>query len=215
MIWVRPYVVAGLGAAGVAIARHNPTHGPTIVGVAAAVALLAVLLRERGAALAALGVGAAAAFVSADGLGALLVTSGVVLSLDIAAADQRLVEWRHVIDAVIALPGLAGIAGSVAAQPSQRAVVLGVVTAAVIAVSVWRGRASTGNSILAVLGVVAAFVVTLAPDRIRAFDDLPVATVQAARSVAAGLAVFALVAVLAALPLGKSGRYFGAADSSD
>jgi hypothetical protein len=200
VIWLRPYVVAGLGAGGVAVARHNPENGPVILGVAAAVAILAVLLRERGAALAALGVGASAAFVSPDGLGALLVASGVVLTFDVAAADARLIEWRHVIDAVIALPGLAGIAGSVAAQPSHRAVALGVTAAVVVAGSAVRGRAGTGNSTLAVLGVVAAFVVTLAPDRIRAFDDLPVATVQAARSVAAGLAVFALAGVIAELP---------------
>lgn len=211
MIWLRPILVAALGAGGVALARNNPTDGPAIVGVAAGVALVAALLRERGAAVATLGVGAAAAFVSPDGLGPLLVATGVVLTLDAAAVDARLAEWRHVIDAVVALPALAGLAGSVAAQPSHRGVALGIATAAVIVCSAVRGPTSRGNSVLAMFGVAAACVITLAPDRIGAFDDLPVATVQAARSVAAGLAVFALVVVAGALPRGAGGRYLGAA----
>lgn len=206
----RAVVVAALGALGVAAARHYLTQAPAIVGAAGAVAVVAVIVREQGAAVAALGVGAAAAFVSPDGLGPLLVVSGVVVACDVGAADRRLAPWRHVVDAVIVLPAFAGLAGTVAAQPSHRGVALGIASGVVVAGSAWFGRTgrvetqkarerATTSSAVSVGGGLAAFVVTLAPDRLGALGDLPAPTVQAARSVTAGLAVFALVVVIAAL----------------
>jgi hypothetical protein len=206
VIWLRPFVVAALGAGGVAIARHNPTPAPAIVGVAAALALVAVLFRERGGAVAALGVGAAAAFVSPDGLGPLLVATGVVLACGIAEADAPLARWRDEIDALVALPALAGLAATVAAQPSNRGLVVAVTAAAAVAGSAWRGRAD-GDATLATVGGLAAFVLMIAPDQLDFFGDLPPATAHGARSVASGLAVFALVAVISELPSRPRGSY--------
>ena len=199
---LRPALVGLLGALGVTIARHNLTDGPLIVGVAAALAAGCVLLRERGAAVAALGIGAAGAFGAPDGLGPLLVATGAVLACDPASVDRRLAPWRDVLEAGISVPALAGLAGTVAAQPSVRGVALGAAAAAAVVATAWRGTTGSkaaGLLLVPGIGCAAAFAVALAPDRIEAFGDLPAATVQGARSIAAGLAVFALVLLVGAV----------------
>jgi len=194
-----PLVVAVVASAGVAIARHNPEKGAGIVAVAATVAVIAAVFGERGAALAAVGVGAAASFAVPNGIGPLLVLTGVVVSGDIGTIDRHVVRWRYVIDGLVALPALAGLAGTIAAQPSHRAVALGAATAAAIAVTMWRNRslvtARYAVSPVSYLAAPAAVLVVLAPDRLTALGDLPAASVTAARSVAAGLAVFVLAVV--------------------
>jgi hypothetical protein len=194
-----PLVVGVVASAGVSLARHNPDKGAAIVAAAAAVAVLAAVFGERGVAVAAIGVGAAASFPAPDGIGPLLVLTGVILTGDVGKVDGRLARWRYVIDAVVSVPALAGLAATIAAQPSQRAVALGASAAAGIAVTMWRNRsfddprlAVSPVSYLAALGAVA---VALAPDRLSALGDLPAATATAARSVAAGLAVFGLAVV--------------------
>jgi hypothetical protein len=126
-----------------------------------------------------------------------------VIACDVAAVDRRLDAWHDVIDATIALPALAGLAGAIAAQPSLRGVTLGVAAAAVVTGTAWRGAARqpapAGLMVEPGVGFLAAFVVALAPDRVAALGDLPAATIQASRSVAAGLAVFALVATFEAV----------------
>jgi hypothetical protein len=200
---LRPVGVGLVGAAGVAVARQNLEQGPVIIGIAVVLALACVYARERGGAVAALGVGAAGAFAAPDGLGPLLVVAGVVIACDVAAVDRRLTGWHDVIDAAIALPALAGLAGTVAAQPSQRGVVLGAAAGVAVLGSAWRGvsrqPAPHGLMLEPGVGLLAAFVIALAPERVAAFGDIPSATVQAARSVAAGLAVFALVALFEAV----------------
>jgi hypothetical protein len=200
---LRPVAVGVLGAAGVALARHNLERGPAIVGIAAGVALLCVLTRERGAAVAAIGIGAAGAFAAPDGIGPLLVAAGIVIACDVAAVDRRLDAWHDVLDAAIALPGLAGLAGTVAAQPSHRGVALGVAAGVAVLGTAWRGVARQpaphGLMLEPAVGLLAACVVALAPERIAALGDLPSATVQASRSIAAGFAVFALVAAVDAI----------------
>ena len=201
---LRPALIAAGGAVGVAVARDNPTDGAAITVIAAVLAVVAAALRERGVAVAALGIGAAASFVTPDGIGPLLVVTGVVLSCDVAGVDRRLVQWRDVIDAAIALPALAGLAGTVAAQPSYRGVALGVAAAGAVTASAWRGaRVRTGGpgdlAVLPGVALLAAFLLTLAPQRIDAFGRLPLATEQAANSLAAGFAVFVLIVALGAV----------------
>jgi hypothetical protein len=113
--------------------------------------------------------------------------------------DPHLARWRYVIDGVVCVPALGGLAATIAAQPSHRAVALGVVTAGAILITMWRNRAfvtARAVSPASYVAAAAALVVVLAPDRITALGDLPPATVTAARSVAAGLAVFVLAVVL-------------------
>lgn len=199
---VRPVLIALAGGFGVAVARDNLTAGPAIVAAAAAVGLLCVLGRERGAALAALGVGAAGAFAAPDGVGPLLVVGGVVVGCRPAAVDGRLVPWRDVLDAAVALPGLAGLAGTVAAQPSARGIVLGGAVAATVFLTAWRGTrppAIPELPLVAGFGLLGALAVAVAPDRLPLLGDLPSASVQASRSAAAGLGVFALVLLAGAV----------------
>ncbi|HUR78879.1 MAG TPA: hypothetical protein VMZ22_13100 [Acidimicrobiales bacterium] len=206
---LRPVLIAALGALGVTIARHNLTDGPLIVGVAAALAVSCAFFGERGAALGALGIGAAGAFAAPDGIGPLLVLTGVVVACDAAAVDRRLATWRDVIDAAIALPALAGLAGTVAAQPSARAMALGAASAVVVGVAVWRRRPATraaGLLVMPGLGCLGAFVVALAPDQLSALGDLPTATVQGARSLAAGFAVFVLALLVGVVQAERAGN---------
>lgn len=195
-----PLVVAVVASAGVSVARHNPDKGPGIVAVAAAVAVIAAVFGERGAALAAIGVGAAASFAAPDGVGPLLVLTGVVVTGDVGTVDRRLVRWRYVIDALISVPALAGFAATIAAQPSHRAVALGAAAAAAIAITMWRNRwrvkVRDAVSPVSYLAALAAVVVVLVPDRLTTLGDLAPASVTAARSVAAGLAVFVLAVVV-------------------
>jgi hypothetical protein len=194
-----PLVVAVVASAGIALARHNPDQGAGIVAVAAVVALVCAVLGERGAAIAAIGVGAAASFPAPDGLGPLLAVTGVVITGDIGLVDRHLVRWRYLIDALVCLPALGGLAGTIAAQPSQRAVALGAASGLAIAVTLWRNRTVKrprfAASPISYIAALAAIVVVLAPDRLTGLGDLPPATITAARSLAAGLAVFALVVV--------------------
>lgn len=198
-----PLLAAVVASAGVSLARHNPDKGAGIVAVAVTVAVVAALLGERGVALAAIGVGAAASFPAPDGIGPLLVLTGVVLTGDVGKVDRRLARWRYVVDGVVSVPALAGLAATIAAQPSQRAVALGAAAAAGIAVTMWRNRSFVAPRLavspVSYLAALAAVAVVLAPDRLHALGDLPAATITAARSVAAGLAVFALAVVADAL----------------
>jgi hypothetical protein len=195
-----PLGVAVVASAGVGMARHNPDRGAAVVAVVVAVAVACALLGERGAALAAIGVGAAASFPAPDGLGPLLVLTGVVVSGDIGLVDAHLVRWRYLIDAVVCVPALGGLAGTIAAQPSVRADALGAAAALGIGITLWRNRAARKRryavSPVSYLAAAGALIVVLAPDRITALGDLPPATVTAARSVASALAVFALAVVL-------------------
>jgi hypothetical protein len=197
---LRPIVAGVVGAVGVAIARHNLTQGPLFVAVAAALVVVCLVAHERGGALAALGIGAAGAFSAPAGLGPLLVAAGVVVACDVAGVDRGLGEWRDVIDATIALPALAGLAGTVAAQPSHRGVALGVVAAAALVVAALRPPTRQSRSsdvaVLSGIGLLGAFLILFAPDRVDAFGDLPTASVQGARSAATGFAVFALALVI-------------------
>jgi hypothetical protein len=200
---LRPLAAGVIGAVGVAIARDDLTRGPWFVAAAAVLVLLCVLVRERGVALAALGIGAAGAFGTPDGLGPLFVVAGVVVACEVAAIDGRLGEWRDVIDAAIALPALAGLAATVAAQPSQRGIVLGAVAAAAVGGAALRPPSARPRSgdllLLSAFGALGAFVVALGPDRVPALGDVPTATAQAARSLSYAFAVFVLVQLVGAL----------------
>ena len=195
-----PLIVAVVASAGVGMARHNPDRGAGIVAVSVGVALACALVGERGAALAAIGVGAAASFPAPDGLGPLLVLTGVVVTGDIGLVARPLARWRYLVDALVCLPALGGLAGTIAAQPSQRGVALGAAAAGAIAITLWRNRAGVtaraSGSPVSYLAAAAATVVMLVPDRVTALGDLPVASVTAARSVAAALAVFVLAVLL-------------------
>jgi hypothetical protein len=195
-----PLVVAVVGSAGVAMARHSPANGAAIAAAGAAGAVICAAIGERGAAVAAIGLGAAASFPAPDGLGPLLVLTGVIVTGDIGLVDRRLMRWRYLIDALVCLPALGGLAGTIAAQPSHRAVALGTAGAVAIAVTLWRNRTPTtarnAGSPLSYLAAMAAIVVVLAPERISALGDLPPATVTAARSVSGGFAVFVLAVLL-------------------
>jgi hypothetical protein len=195
-----PLVVAVVASAGVSLARHNPDKGPAIVAIAATFAVLAAVVGERGAALAAIGVGAAASFAAPNGVGPLLVLTGVVVTGDIGTVDRRLARWRYVVDGIVSLPALAGFAGTLAAQPSHRAVALAASAAAAIGITMWRNRAFVtaryATSPVSYLAALAAVAVVLAPDRLHPLGDLAPASVAAARSVAAGLAVFALAVMV-------------------
>jgi hypothetical protein len=198
-----PLVVAVIASAGVSLARHNPDMGAGIVAVVATVAVACALIGERGAALAAIGVGAAASFPVPGGLAPLLVLTGVIVTGDIGLVDRRVARWRYVLDAIVSLPALGGLAATIAAQPSHRAVALGGAAAAGVGITLWRNRTTStaryAGSPVSFLAAAAAVVVVLVPDRLRALGAMPPATVTAARSVAAGLAVFVLALVVDAL----------------
>jgi hypothetical protein len=202
--FLRAALVAAIGAVGVTVGRHNLEHGPVVVAVAVVLVAACVARRERGGAIGALGIGAAGAFASPEGLGPLLVLAGVVVACDVPLLDPRLAPWRDVIDGAVALPALAGLAGTVAAQPSHRGVVLGVAAGAAVVTSAWRGggelRYVRGLPVVSGLGLLGAFAVALAPDRVTALGDLPAASVDAARSVAAGFALFTFVLVVLGVP---------------
>ena len=195
-----PLVVAVVGSIGVSFARNNPEQGAGVVTIAAIVAVGAAVFGERGAALAAIGVGAAASFVEPNGLGPLLVLTGVIVAGDVGTVDRRVARWRYVLDALIALPALAGLAASIAAQPSHRAVALGASAAAGIAITMWRNRSFVAlryaASPVAYAAAAGAIAVMLVPDRLTTLGDMPRATVTAAHSVAAALAIFVLAAVV-------------------
>ncbi|HVT75772.1 MAG TPA: hypothetical protein VHD87_01995 [Acidimicrobiales bacterium] len=194
-----PLVVAAAGSVGVAVAHHNPDKGPAVVAVAAVAALVAAVFDERGVAVAAIGVGAAGAFPVPAGLAPLLVATGTVVSAEVGLVSRGLARWRAVVDALVCVPAAAGLAGTVAAQPSERGEVLAGAAVVALAVTLWRNRSGppvvTAVSPVAYLGAVAAVALALAPDRFGALGDLPPATITAARSLAAGLGVFVLAVV--------------------
>lgn len=192
-------LVGALGTLGVAFAHRNADSAPAIVAVTSAVAVAAALLRLRGLSVGALGVGAAAAFVSPDGLGPLLVVTGSLVACDVGRGDLRLAPWRDAIDGLIALPAFAGLAATAAAQPSARGMVVAVAAGLAVVLVVWRGPHPITDSVLApvvsTLGALGAAAVAIAPERLTRLGELPTATVQAGRSVAAGVALFGLVVV--------------------
>ncbi|HVV35067.1 MAG TPA: hypothetical protein VHC63_00575 [Acidimicrobiales bacterium] len=194
-----PLVVGAAGSAGVAVAHHNPDKGPAVVAVASLVAVVAAVFDERGVAVAALGVGAAGAFPVPAGLAPLLVATGTIVSTEIGLVARGLARWRVLLDALVCVPAAAGLAGTVAAQPSERGEVLAGAAVVALAATLWRNRTVplvvTAGSPVAYLGAVAAVALALAPDRIHALGDLPPATITAARSLAAGLGVFVLAVV--------------------
>jgi hypothetical protein len=208
---VLPVIVGGLGALGVAFARSLTSDAPAIVGIAAAVAVAAGALRVPSLGVAALGVGAAAAFVSPDGLAPLLVATGTVLACDVASADVRLSAWGDVVDGCIAVPALAGLAATAAAQPSQRAVVIAAAAGAAVLLSVWRAGSAerwrrASSLLVPSLGAVSGVAVAFAPDRLPHLGELPAATVAASRSLASGLAAFAIVVLLYAVRAERAAR---------
>ncbi|MBA2610204.1 MAG: hypothetical protein H0U92_14805, partial [Actinobacteria bacterium] len=103
---VRPGLIGGLGAVGVEFARHHTSNAPAVVFAAVTVVMVGAALRERGWAVAALGVGATAAFATPSGMGPLLVATGVVMGARPALVDTRIAQWPEIIDAVVALPAV-------------------------------------------------------------------------------------------------------------
>ncbi len=198
---VAPVAAGGLGAIGVWAARNNPDAAPGIVFAALVVAVACSVLHQRGLAVAALGVGAAAAFPSPAGLGPLMVATGAVIATEPTAIDLRLARWPEVIDGLIALPALAGLASVVAAQPSERGLAVGIGTGVLTAVSWWRGPRHgvyepIDETVVAYLGVVGGSMLAFAPSLFSVFGVLPGASVQAGQGLAAALAVFVLALVV-------------------
>lgn len=195
-----PVAAAVAGGFGVWAARDNVDAAPAVVGAAILLALVAAFFRERGVALCAVGVGAAAAFVSPAGLGPLLVVAGVCIAAQPAAVDRRVARVPELVDGLVALPGLAGLAGVVAAQPSARGLALGAGTGAVAVLSWWRGprhrvHEPEGETVVAYLGAVVATLLVFAPELFDVLGVLPAQTRTTGRGLAAAFAVFALTAV--------------------
>lgn len=192
-------LLAGVGGGvGIWAARSNPDGAPAIVALALAVALGQVFLRQRGIAVAALGVAAAAAFTSPAGLGPLLVATGVIVAALPSAIDPRIARWPELVDALICLPAIAGLASVVAAQPSERGVAVGAGTAAVAVLTWWRGPRHTlgepeHETVVAYLGAVGALMLIGIPELFDVLGVLPDATITAGRGLATAAAVFALV----------------------
>lgn len=198
--FVRPVVVGGVGVLGVIVARHNTEHAPVVVFVAVAAVVVATVLRERGLAVAALGVGATAAFVVPAGLGPLLVAAGIVISARPALVERRLAHWPEVVDALVGLPALAGIASAAASQPSTRGAYVAGATGVLVVGTWWRGpRHGHPPSVptwASYLGAVAAIALVLAPERLTFLGALPGAVATTGRGLAAALAVFGLVCLI-------------------
>ena len=197
---VAPVVAGALGAAGVWAARNNVDAAPLVVFVALAVAAACVVLRQRGLAITALGVGTAAAFPSPSGLGPLLVVTGVIIATQPSAIDRRFARWPELIDALIALPALAGLANVVSAQPSERGLAVGVGAGALAILSWWRGprhgvHEPLDETVTAYVGAVGGLLLAFAPSLFSVLGVLPEATTQAGEGLAAGLAVFVLLLV--------------------
>lgn len=195
-------VVAGLGGGlGVWAARGNVDSAPVVVAVALVLAALAAYARWRGVALAALGVGAAAAFASPAGLGPLLVATGVIVAAAPAAIDRRVSHWPDLVDGLVALPALAGLASVVAAQPSERGLAVGFGAAVLSAGSWWRGprrgvAEPQDETVVSYLGAVGGLMLVFAPGLFDVLGVLPDATRTAGRGLAAGIGVFALALLL-------------------
>ncbi|MDP1794634.1 MAG: hypothetical protein Q8K63_10920 [Acidimicrobiales bacterium] len=195
-------VLAGVGGGvGVWAGRQNVDAAPAIVGATLLVAAAAVLLRQRGIAIAALGVGAAAAFASPAGLGPLLVATGVIVAAVPAAIDRRLARWPELFDGLVCVPGFAGLASVVAAQPSERGVALGAGAGALALLSWWRGprrgvAEPEHESVVSYLGATGAVLLIGAPELFDVLGVLPDTTTTTGRGLAAAIAVFAVALVL-------------------
>jgi hypothetical protein len=197
---LRPTLIGVAGWIGVVVARHNVTNAPVVVGIALATAAIAVALRERGAALAAIGVAVASAFVATDGLGPFIVVTGVALATTPAYAHRVLAPWADVIDGLIALPALAGLATVVASEPSQRGAVVGAVAGGVLIASWLRPPLPRARPAFAsFLGLIGGVAIAMAPQVWDRLGQLPASTEAAGRGLAAAIAVFAIVGVAEAV----------------
>lgn len=195
-----PIAAGGVGALGVAAARANVDAAPYVAFAMLAVALVFVWLRQRGLALAAIGVGAAAAFPSPPGLGPLLVAAGAIIACHPAVIDARTARWPEIFDALIAVPGLAGLASVVAAQPSVRGLAVGIGAALLGVASWWRGprhgeSEPVHETVVAYLGAVGGLLMAFAPELFEVLGVLPDASLTAGRGLAAGLGVFVFTLV--------------------
>lgn len=197
---IRPAAVAAVGGLGVVIARHNAEHAPVVVFTAVAVVVVATVLRERGLAVAALGVGATAAFAAPAGLGPLLVATGVVIGARPSLVDRRLAHWPEIVDASVGLPAVAGLASVAAAQPSTRGAFIAGAAAVLVVGTWWRGprhgHAPGPATIASYLGAAGGVAIALAPARLTFLGELPTAVDTAGRGLAAAVAVFAVVCLI-------------------
>lgn len=211
---IRPFLVALGGWVGVASARDNIDNAPSFVCVAIVALLVATYFQERGAAVAALGVGATAAFATPAGIGPLLVATGVVLAAHPSTVDRRLARWPEIVDALVAAPALAGLASVAAADPSQRGVAVSFAAVVLLVGTWWRGpRNDFGrthrDAVASYLGALGGAALILIPDQLDALGALPSATVTAGRGLAAALAVFAIACLVQELREERPARYHG------
>jgi hypothetical protein len=198
---LRPATVAFAGAFGVAIARDSVDSAPNIVCACVVVVVVATAYRERGLAVAALGVAATAAFATPAGLGPLLVATGVVIAAHPSTVDRRLAPWPEVVDGLIAVPAFAGLASVAAAQPSQRGAVVAAAATAFLVGTWWRGpRHRVGrphaDTVASYLGALGAAALLLAPDQLDFLGALPSAVATAGRGIAGGLAIVAVACLV-------------------
>lgn len=211
---IRPFLVALAGWVGVAVARDNIDNAPSIVCVAICALLVATYFQERGAAVAALGVGATAAFATPAGLGPLLVATGVVLAAHPSTVDRRLARWPEIVDALIAAPALAGFASIAAAQPSQRGAAISAAAVALLVGTWWRGpRNDFGrthrDAVASYLGALFGAALILIPGQFDVLGTLPSATVTAGQGLTAALAVFGIACLVQELREERPARYHG------
>ena len=193
----RPALVALFGSFGVSVARDNTDNAPSVVCVAVFAIASATIYRERGAAVAALGVAATAAFATPAGLGPLLVATGVVVAAHPSTVDWRLAEWPEVVDGLIAAPAFAGLASVAAAQPGQRGAVVAAAAVAFLVGTWWRGprhgeARAHADSVASYLGALGGAALVFVPGQFDVLGVLPTAVETAGRGLAAGLAVFAV-----------------------
>lgn len=201
---IRPGLVALAGVIGITVARDNVDNAPLVLCVVLAAAMVATFFRERGAAVAAIGVAATAAFATPAGLGPLLVATGVVLAAHPATVDRRLAAWPEIVDGLLAVPGFAGLASVAAAQPSQRGAVLAAASLVFLVGTWWRGprHADTyghRDSVASYLGALGGVALLLGAEQFDFLGDLPSAVTTAGRGLAAGLAVFGVACLVQAV----------------
>ncbi len=201
---VAPLLTGLGGGLGVWAARENLDSAPTIVATALVLALVSVWFRQRGVALAALGVAATASFVSPAGLGPLLVATGVIVAASPAAIDRRIARWPELVDGLICVPALAGLASVVAGQPSVRGVAVGAGAGALAVLSWWRGprhgvAEPQTETVAGYLGATGALMLVGAGGLFDVLGVMPDATKTSGRGLVAALAVFVLALVVAQL----------------
>ncbi len=206
-----PLVAGVVGGLGVWGARVAVDAAPAVVFAALALSVVAVVLRERGVALAVLGVGAASGFATPAGLGPILVAAGVLIAARPASVDPRVAPWPEIVDGLIALPALAGLASVVAAQPSERGLTLGAGAGVLAVLSWWRGPRHGEHepdhaTVIAYMGAVGGVMATCAPELFGVLGVLPDATVTAGHGLVTALAVFAIALVLGQLRAFRTNR---------